>query len=222
MSLAFNFTAVAVISSISSLYPTALAYGGPLVLFWSWIAASILTIVTAHSMAEISSAYPSAGGVAYWAQKMAPSKLTLLLSYATGWLNLIGNLGADAFFAVSLAEFTSYCFVISGIDPLSQLSKVALGVLSLISWGIINLLRIDVQGSISSIGAIWQVISTLGIIGILSVFTAMMPNRQASVSDIIFQYYNNTSYESSTYVCLLGTLCSTYAFTGYKHSNVKL
>lgn len=58
-SFAFAFTSVAVVSSVSGVYPTAIAIGGPAVFFWSWILVSILTMFVAFSMAEISSAYPS-------------------------------------------------------------------------------------------------------------------------------------------------------------------
>jgi hypothetical protein len=44
----FSFTAVAVVSSISNLFPTALATGGPAVVIWSWIGGSIMTLVVAY------------------------------------------------------------------------------------------------------------------------------------------------------------------------------
>ncbi len=61
MSFSFCFTAVAVISSITGLFTTAMATGGPAVIMWSWIIGSVLTIIVTLSLAEICSTYPSAG-----------------------------------------------------------------------------------------------------------------------------------------------------------------
>ncbi|KAJ3272752.1 hypothetical protein HDV01_005280 [Terramyces sp. JEL0728] len=46
MTFSTSFTAVAVISSLIPLYPTAVSTGGPAVVVWSWIGVSILTIMT--------------------------------------------------------------------------------------------------------------------------------------------------------------------------------
>lgn len=50
MSFSFAFTAVGVISSLTALFPTSLSTGGAGVLFWSWITASISTLLTGLSM----------------------------------------------------------------------------------------------------------------------------------------------------------------------------
>ena len=66
MNFAFTFTTVSVISGYSILYPTALNNGGPVVMVWSWVIGSFLTIIVAYTLAEICSAYPSAGSVYNW------------------------------------------------------------------------------------------------------------------------------------------------------------
>lgn len=91
MAIAFSFTSVAAVSSITSLFPIALSTGGPAVMVWSWVGASTFTILSGLSMAEISSAYPSAGSVYYWAGKMSPPEWAPVVSYVTGWFNLLGN-----------------------------------------------------------------------------------------------------------------------------------
>ena len=44
------------------LYIIGLANGGPVVITWGWILVSIMTFMVAASMAEIGSAFPTAGG----------------------------------------------------------------------------------------------------------------------------------------------------------------
>jgi amino acid transporter len=71
MSFSFCFTAVAVISSSSLLFSYGLVTGGPAVMIWGWIIASVFTILVGLSMAEICSSYPSAGSVYHWAGMLA-------------------------------------------------------------------------------------------------------------------------------------------------------
>jgi amino acid transporter len=40
--------------------------GGPAVMVWGWITVSLLTFFIAAGMAEICSAYPTAGGLYFW------------------------------------------------------------------------------------------------------------------------------------------------------------
>ncbi len=48
------------------------------------------------SMGEICSAYPTAGGLYYWAAKCAPGKSGPIWSWFTGWFNLVGQVAVTA------------------------------------------------------------------------------------------------------------------------------
>lgn len=91
MAFTFCFTAVAVVTSISGLYVEGLATGGPVVLIWSWIGGSILTVCVCLNLGEISATYPSAGSVYHWAGLLAPKEYAPLASFITGWFNALGN-----------------------------------------------------------------------------------------------------------------------------------
>ena len=69
-----------------------------------WIAVSLFTTVIGFSMAEICSAYPSAGSVYHWSGQLASPKLGPFASYVTGWLNWLGNAAGDASFAAGWAQ----------------------------------------------------------------------------------------------------------------------
>ena len=73
-------------------------------MLWGWVAASLFTLSTAASMAEICSVYPSAGSVYYWTAMLAPSKESApWLSYVCAWFNLLGNIACDSSFAFGLS-----------------------------------------------------------------------------------------------------------------------
>lgn len=66
--------------------------GGQLSIFLGWFVGNGLTEMTALSLGELASRYPTSGGPSYWAFQVAGrgSKATVL-AYVTGWIFLIGN-----------------------------------------------------------------------------------------------------------------------------------
>lgn len=74
MSFSFCFTAVGLLVSVSGLFGTAMATGGPVVLVWSWIIGSIATIIVGASLAEVCSTFPTAGSVYHWAGCLSDEK----------------------------------------------------------------------------------------------------------------------------------------------------
>jgi amino acid transporter len=73
MSFSFCFSSIAVITSLCLVIGFGLKTGGPAVMIWGWLIASVFTILTASSMAEICSVYPSAGSVYYWTGMLSPN-----------------------------------------------------------------------------------------------------------------------------------------------------
>lgn len=49
-----------------------LAYGGPVAVIWGWVVCSVFSLVVALVMAELLSAYPTSGGIYYWAWVLSP------------------------------------------------------------------------------------------------------------------------------------------------------
>jgi amino acid transporter len=103
MSFSFCFTAVAVISSSSLLFDYGLNNGGPAIMIWGWIIASVFTMFVGLSMAEICSSYPSAGSVYHWAGMLASDESGPAASYICGWFNFLGNAAGDASYAYGFA-----------------------------------------------------------------------------------------------------------------------
>src|SRR5207247_11224757 len=62
--------------------------------YW-WPLVGLLLACVSLAMAEICASYPTAGGLYYWAAKVAP-KNGPAWSWFTGWFNLLGQLGITA------------------------------------------------------------------------------------------------------------------------------
>lgn len=52
-------------------FATGLTYGGPAVCIWGWLGVSFCMLCIALGMAELSSAYPTSGGMYYWQFRLA-------------------------------------------------------------------------------------------------------------------------------------------------------
>lgn len=71
-------------------YP--LVGGGPVNIIWGWLAVSLIIICVAASLGEITSVYPTAGGVYYQAFMLAPPRWRRIAGWICGWLYLVGNI----------------------------------------------------------------------------------------------------------------------------------
>ncbi|KAI1091738.1 amino acid transporter [Rostrohypoxylon terebratum] len=70
-------------------YP--LVGGGPVNIIWGWVAVSLIIICVAASLGEITSVYPTAGGVYYQTFMLASPQWRRLAAWTCGWLYVVGN-----------------------------------------------------------------------------------------------------------------------------------
>jgi amino acid permease (GABA permease) len=66
--------------------------GGPVNIIWGWVAVSMIIVCVAASLGEITSVYPTAGGVYYQAFMLSPPRWRRVASWICGWLYLVGNI----------------------------------------------------------------------------------------------------------------------------------
>lgn len=64
--------------------------GGPVALCWGWIFVSVGIACEACSLAELASAWPSAGGQYVWAAELAPQCVRRIISWYTFWISFAG------------------------------------------------------------------------------------------------------------------------------------
>jgi amino acid transporter len=85
--------------------------GGPTNIIWGWVAVCTIMIAVAASLGEITSVYPTAGGVYYQTFMVSPPKYRRVLAWICGWSYLLGNI------TITLAvNFGTTLFVIGCIN----------------------------------------------------------------------------------------------------------
>src|ERR1700684_567392 len=70
---AVSFTIISILSGCLTLYSYALNTGGPVVLVWGWPIVGFFVVLVGLGMAEVCSSFPTAGGLYYWAARLAPN-----------------------------------------------------------------------------------------------------------------------------------------------------
>ena len=84
---AISFTIISILAGCFTTYGQAWNNGGPIAISWGWPLISIPILIIGFCMSELVSAYPTAGGIYWWASKLGGAKA----GYYTGWLNLIAT-----------------------------------------------------------------------------------------------------------------------------------
>src|SRR5213083_789766 len=98
---AISFTIISVLTGAVLLYGHGLKLAGPIVNTVGWPLVSVLTLCVAASMAELASAYPTAGGLYFWAFRLGGRTW----AWVTAWLNMIGQVTITAGIDVAAATY---------------------------------------------------------------------------------------------------------------------
>jgi len=83
---AISFSIICILAGCFTTYGQALKNGGPIAISIAWPLICILILAVAVAMSELASAYPTAGGIYYWASRLGGPGW----GWFTGWFNLIG------------------------------------------------------------------------------------------------------------------------------------
>ena len=89
---AISFSIISILTGAVILYNLGLTLAGPAAVGIGWPLVTVFTLLVAAGMAEIASAYPTAGGLYYWASKLRNKDW----GWWTAWLNLGGQVSIVA------------------------------------------------------------------------------------------------------------------------------
>jgi Amino acid transporters len=112
---AISFSIISILTGAVILYNYGLALGGPASVGIGWPLVTLFTLMIAATMAEIASAYPTAGGLYYWASRLQNKNW----GWWTAWLNLGGQISIVAGINYSAAFYLCATLLnpLFGIDP---------------------------------------------------------------------------------------------------------
>src|ERR1051325_5705725 len=126
---AISFSIISVLTGAVLLYGYGLKFAGPIINTVGWPVVSVFTLCVAASMAELASAYPTAGGLYYWSLRLGGRGW----GWVTAWLNMLRQVTATA--GINIAAAT---YIIGALSRMFNLSaEIALpffGTITTTSW----------------------------------------------------------------------------------------
>jgi amino acid transporter len=213
---AISFTIISILAGCFTTYGQAWNNGGPIAISWGWPLISIPILIIGFCMSELVSAYPTAGGIYWWASKMG-SPLT---GYVTGWLNLIGLIAVTASVDYGCATFLNITLTnfFSGWE--GTLKQVfLLFVIILLLHALINIFGQSIIHLLQNVSVWWHVFGAAVVVGILM----FVPDHHQSAGWVFGERMNSSGFgDGSTsnavywlYVLPLGFLLTQYTITGF-------
>src|SRR3989440_6553469 len=108
---AISFTIISVLAGCFTNFSFAWTAGGPVGISVGWPVLCFFVLLVALSMAELTSAMPTAGGPYWWAAKLGGKGW----SWFTGWFNMIGLVGIVAGVGYGAGIFLNAVLSIYGV-----------------------------------------------------------------------------------------------------------
>ena len=210
---AVSFSIISVLAGCITSYKIALVSGGPSTLVLGWLIVGIMVLTVALSMAEVCSRYPTAGGLYFWAGRLA-KKNKRQWAWYVGWFNFLGEIAVTAAIDFGCATtWMAFANLVWGIEPTPG-SVFLVFVVIIVSHAALNTFGVNLVSLLSSISAWWHVVGVLIIVGALWI----LPTKHQSVGWTLTGFHNETGWSFLPYVFLMGLLMAQYTYTGYDAS----
>jgi amino acid permease (GABA permease) len=212
---AVSFTIISILSGCLTLYGFGMLTGGPVVIVWGWPFVGVMTLFVGLAMAEVCSSFPTAGGLYYWAAKLAPPKTAAAWSWFTGWFNFLGQVAVTAGIDFGAAFFVHALLTL--VFNLSDAHWVTVVIYAIILFvhGLLNQFGIRLVALLNDVSVWWHIFGVLIIVAVL----AFVPSHHQSAGFVFGHFYNGTGLTWGTfYIVLIGLLLAQYTFTGYDAS----
>jgi len=219
---AISFSIISILAGCFTTFGVGWNNGGPAGIAWGWPIIGGLILIIGFCMSELVSAFPTSGGIYWWASKLGGVKA----GYYTGWLNLIGLLaivasvayGAATFLDLSLGNF------INGYTSGNLNTVFLYFVVILLVAGAINIFSSHLLSLVNNVSVWWHVIGAAVVVLIL----VFAPPAHQSVGAVFTTLVNNTGFGDPNnpttgipfffFVIPLGFILTQYTITGYDAS----
>jgi amino acid transporter len=219
---AISFSIISILAGCFTTFGQAWNNGGPIAISIGWPLIAAFILIIGFCMSELVSAYPTSGGIYWWASKLGGPKA----GYYTGWLNLIGLLAVIASVAYGCATFFDLALCSISESWAAGYSLQRVFIMFIVVLAIVVVLNIwggTIMNKINNISVWWHVFGAALVILILII----LPESHMSFSEVFSMRVNNSGglHGGGTdgwgfwfYVLPLGFLLTQYTITGFDAS----
>ncbi|KAI8146083.1 amino acid/metabolite permease [Fennellomyces sp. T-0311] len=214
----FAFSMMGVLASVSASINFPMSHGGPVSMIWGWLTAASFVMSVALMLGELCSSMPTTGGLYYFAAKMSmrsdtDMKFMPLVTWMTGWFNVVGNVALVASIDWSLTQMV-FAWVTLATDfrfqpTFEQMLGLYFGFLIL--HGIIGSLPTKILAVINNFYVLLNLVAT--VIVIICLFA--IPSERNTGSFVFTTWDNSYSGWNDGFSYVLGMLNAMWTLCGY-------
>jgi len=218
---AISFSIISILAGCFTNFGAGFNNGGPISISWSWPILGVFILIIGLTMSELVSAYPTSGGIYWWASKLGGARA----GFYTGWLNLIGLIAVTAGVAYGCATFidlTLDTFSTSWADGYSLQRVFWIFLAVLVLAAVVNIFSSHLMAIMNNVSVWWHVAGALAIVLIL----VFVPDHHQSVSYVFTERFNNSGFGAGSTsnfgfffaIIPFGFLLTQYTITGFDAS----
>src|ERR1700691_2576828 len=200
---AISFSIISILTGVT-LFGYGLEMGGPLEMSLGCPLSTIFTLTVAASMAELCSAYPTAGATYHWAADLGGRGWGWLVA----WLNILGLITEQAGINYSCAQFILPFLNISS-TPVHLFGMFAF---ILLTQGILNQYGIRLVAILNDLSV---TVHTAGVALVVLPLFFLAPKQPVS---FLFQAVNSNGRSFYWWAFVLGLLQAMWTYTGFDAS----
>ena len=172
---AVSFSVISILTGTVLLFGYGLRYGGPAINTIGWPIVSVFVLCVAASMAELTSAYPTAGGLYYWSFRLGGRRW----AWTCAWLNMMGQVTITAGINAGAAAYaTGLVTGLLGVAPDARVPLLgavngwnfwmfAMALL-MIPQVILNARGIGVTAALSRVSLVWHIAGVIILVAALT------------------------------------------------------
>lgn len=153
---AISFSIISILTGAILLYGYGLGFAGPVINTYGWPLVSFFVLCIAASMAELASAYPTAGGLYFWAHRLGGFRW----AWVTAWFNMLGQImitaGIDFAAAIYIAGAMNRIMG-TGFDINNTMTMVIVMIIIMIPQVLINIFGIKLTARLSDFSVWWHI-----------------------------------------------------------------
>ncbi len=215
---AISFSIISILAGCFTNFGAGFNNGGPISISWSWPILGVFILIIGFTMSELVSAYPTSGGIYWWAAKLGGPRA----GFFTGWLNLIGLIAVTAGVSYGCATFidltiSTWSESFAASYSLSRVFWIFLAVLA--GAAVLNIFSSHLMAIMNNVSVWWHVIGASVIVLIL----LFIPDQHQSFSYVFTERFNNSGFldgGTSSFgfwfaIVPFGFLLTQYTITGF-------
>jgi amino acid permease (GABA permease) len=213
---AVSFSIISILAGAITSYSIAMNAGGPLSITLGWLFVGGMVTLVSLAMAEVCSAYPTAGALYWWASALAKRRKAAW-AWFVGWFNFLGEVAVTAAIdfgaAITTAAFLS---LVAGMNVTPK-STFAIFLVIIVAHGLLNTFGVELVKILSDVSAWWHLAGVAFIVAVL----AIVPDHHKPIGQVFFEVKNATGFTftgAAVYAVLIGLLMAQYTYTGYDAS----